>query len=315
MCHKARVRGIFKSSILEKRNFLHYSKVVTGKNIVDFKFGLFCDIVHVQSYDCLHRHNEVEILFFPKNNPVTIRFGAKIIDLLPDQTVLFWGAIPHQLVSIPQDNLQYWVAIPPEIFLYLDLSVSLVRDVMDGRVLIETNKDLRQMDLAEYPIWMRETKSDSAEIRRTMLLSLEARLRRFAYQATTTDSLNPLPEKHLLPKDKNVFQGMYDYITFNFRNQIRIDDIAEAVGIHPNYAISLFKSKCGINIVNLITMLRVYEAQRLLLTTDQKIIDVAMDSGFSSMSNFYKSFNRLCGKKPHEYRHFSDSMRTAPNLQ
>jgi AraC-like DNA-binding protein len=284
---------------------------VTGNTIVDFKFGLYCDILHVESYDCLHRHNEVEILFFPKNSPVTIRFGAQIIDLLPEQTVLFWGAIPHQLVSIPRENLQYWVAIPPEIFLSLDLSPSLVRDVMDGRILIETSKDLRQMDLAEYPIWMRETKSDAAGVRRTMLLSLEARLRRFSYLASMMDSLTPIPEKHLQPRDKNVFQRMYDYITVNFRNPISVDEIAESAGIHPNYAITLFKSKCGINIVSLITMLRIYEAQRLLLTTDQKIIDIAMDCGFSSMSNFYKSFNRLCGKRPHEYRHFSDSKRTA----
>ncbi|MDP2791740.1 MAG: helix-turn-helix domain-containing protein [Rectinemataceae bacterium] len=283
---------------------------MTGKNIIDFKFGLFCDIVRVESYDCLHRHNEIEILFYPNNNPVICRFGAQLIELQPDQTVLFWGAIPHQLVSIPENNTQYWAAIPPEIFLSLDLSPSLVRDVMDGHVLVETDQDLRNMDLAEFPIWKRETKSEVEEIRRTMLLSLEARLRRFTYQATSADSLHPLPQKHLSPKDKNTFQGMYDYITINFRNPIRIDDIANAVGLHPNYAISLFKSKCGINIVNLITMLRIYEAQRLLLTTDQKIIDIAMDTGFSSMSNFYKSFNRLCGKKPHEYRHFSDSMRS-----
>ena len=41
---------------------------------------------------------------------------------------------------------------------------------------------------------------------------------------------------------------MYDYITLNFRNPISVEEIAETAGLHPNYAISLFKEKCGTNI-------------------------------------------------------------------
>ncbi len=275
---------------------------MNGKNVVDFKFGLFCDILQVESYDCLHRHNEIEILFYQLDQPMVFRFGSRLIELHNDQTALFWGAIPHQLVSIESDNIQYWVAIPPEIFLSLDLPAALVQEVMNGRVLLESDRDLRDMDVAEFKLWKRETKNGSAESRRTMLLSLEARLRRFHYTTTSSHSPRGGTPKHLSSRDSGSFQKMYDFITLNFRNPIRVEEIAEEVNLHPNYAISLFKSKCGINIIDLVTMLRIYESQRLLLTTDQKIIDVAMDAGFGSMSNFYKSFKRLCGKNPHEYR-------------
>lgn len=43
-------------------------------------------------------------------------------------------------------------------------------------------------------------------------------------------------------------------------------------------------------------------AIRLLLTTDLKIIDIAMESGFESISSFYKSFKDVCGRRPGEYR-------------
>jgi two-component system response regulator YesN len=49
-------------------------------------------------------------------------------------------------------------------------------------------------------------------------------------------------------------------------------------------------------------MLRIYEAQRYLLTSDMKIIDIAMEVGFGSMSNFYKYFKKTCGKNPKDYR-------------
>ena len=43
-------------------------------------------------------------------------------------------------------------------------------------------------------------------------------------------------------------------------------------------------------------------AQRLLPTTEDKIIDVAMASGFSSQSSFYAAFVRLVKATPQAFR-------------
>jgi AraC family transcriptional regulator, melibiose operon regulatory protein len=275
---------------------------VNGKNIVDLKFGLHCDVLRVSSYKNLHRHDEIEILFFPNATPATVRFGAQVVEIQPDQTVLFWGAIPHQLMSIEDQSLQYWVAIPPEAFLYFDLSQEVVRDVMNGKMLVEREPDHRAIDLASFPVWKRELASRQEDVRRTLLMSLEARLRRFRPMEASPYSLGSSRPRLLAPRDRSAIQAMYDFISVNFREPIRVDDVAEAAGLHPNYAISLFKKKCGINIVALVTMLRVYEAQRLILTTDRKIIDVAMETGFRTMSNFYKSFRKVTGRSPGDYR-------------
>ena len=148
----------------------------------------------------------------------------------------------------------------------------------------------------------REASRSPQDVRRTLLMSLEARLRRFRPREAAADSLHPSQPKTLALIVKNAFKSMYDYITVNFKNPIDVTSIAQAAGLHPNYAISLFKKKSGINISTLITMLRVYEAQRLILTTNQKIVDIAMDTGFNSMSNFYKSFKKVTSKNPSDYR-------------
>jgi YesN/AraC family two-component response regulator len=95
---------------------------------------------------------------------------------------------------------------------------------------------------------------------------------------------------------------MSDYITKNFKINIHTDNIAEIAGLNPCYAATLFRKESGITITDFITMLRVYEAQRLLLTSDMKIIDIAMEAGFGSMSNFYNCFKKVCGKNPKDYR-------------
>ena len=55
-----------------------------------------------------------------------------------------------------------------------------------------------------------------------------------------------------------------------------------------------------------ITQRRVSCAQRLMATTDMKILDIANESGFGSQGQFYSCFKRLTGEAP---AHFRRSMR------
>ena len=43
-------------------------------------------------------------------------------------------------------------------------------------------------------------------------------------------------------------------------------------------------------------------AERLLATTDMKIVDIAFASGFGSASRFYSAFEALCRQSPKKYR-------------
>ena len=48
--------------------------------------------------------------------------------------------------------------------------------------------------------------------------------------------------------------------------------------------------------------IRVSHACRLLLETDQPILDIAYASGFANLSNFNRRFKELKGRSPREYR-------------
>jgi len=52
-----------------------------------------------------------------------------------------------------------------------------------------------------------------------------------------------------------------------------------------------------------LTRLRVSHAQRLLITTDLKVLDIAMESGFASVAPFYAAFAaHTPGLRPLDYR-------------
>jgi AraC-like DNA-binding protein len=276
------------------------------KKLEELTFGLNCNIEIYPPWDRLHRHDEIEMCFFSTKKPVMFRVGGQVIELDQSSTILFWGTIPHQIVVIGQEVMQYYITIPPYIFLSWNLPNSLTQNILNGSIIIEKDEALRRMDLASFPVWLKDAADTKNPQRRIALdLSLEARIRRFSI--SPRPGLTSLVRKPAFPgptpgKANKAFLRIFDYITRNYKNDLRIEDIAEITGLHPNYITTLFRKESGINITDYVLMLRIYEAQRLLLTSDMKIIDIAMEVGFGSMSNFYKYFKKICGKNPKDYR-------------
>jgi len=91
-------------------------------------------------------------------------------------------------------------------------------------------------------------------------------------------------------------------IAQRYTEPLTVEEIGKTVGLHPNYAMSLFKKAFGTTLVDYLIHHRVSHAQRLLATTDMKVVDVAFDSGFNSISRFNEAFRRGCGCSPREYR-------------
>ena len=61
-----------------------------------------------------------------------------------------------------------------------------------------------------------------------------------------------------------------------------------------------------------LTQYRVAHAQQLLLTTEQSISEIALASGFSSLSRFYAAFREICNDSP---KHYRQSLREAREMR
>ncbi len=95
---------------------------------------------------------------------------------------------------------------------------------------------------------------------------------------------------------------MATFVARHYRDPIGVEAVAREVGLHPDYASALFRKVFGVTPTRFILHHRVSHAQRMLVTSDAKVLEVALEAGFGSLSRFNAAFRQLCGCAPREYR-------------
>lgn len=92
------------------------------------------------------------------------------------------------------------------------------------------------------------------------------------------------------------------YVEKNYAEDITLDIVASQLAITGGYLSTYFKEKTGKNFVDYVNEVRIREAQRLLLNTNNKIQEVALNSGYQNLNSFNRMFKKLNGVTPREFR-------------
>jgi AraC-like DNA-binding protein len=95
---------------------------------------------------------------------------------------------------------------------------------------------------------------------------------------------------------------MIEYISNNYKRDIGISDISEAVGLSYSHVRKVFKDELGESIVDYINCMRIKEAKQLLLSTDLSIKSIASSIGYNNDQSFTRFFKKYEGMTPGEYR-------------
>ena len=107
-------------------------------------------------------------------------------------------------------------------------------------------------------------------------------------------------------KNKNVMSktaaGIVAFISKNYKQNLSLKQIAEAVELSPNYICELFKKEMGINLSSYILQYRINRAKELLVSSNLKSYEIAEKTGFSDESYFSRSFKKVTGLSPYEFR-------------
>ncbi len=92
------------------------------------------------------------------------------------------------------------------------------------------------------------------------------------------------------------------FIFENFRRDIRLADLAAALGLSEWACSRFIKKNTGNSFTDYVTMLRLGDACKLLSSSDMSVTDICYEVGYSNVSNFNRTFLRLRGLTPSAYR-------------
>lgn len=100
----------------------------------------------------------------------------------------------------------------------------------------------------------------------------------------------------------NEIMAAKKYLENNYKDDIKLQNVAENIRLSPNYLGYLFKKELSVNITEYLTQLRIEKAKELLRDTNMKSYQIAEATGFSDNAYFSKVFKKAAGMNPNEFR-------------
>lgn len=263
-----------------------------GKELSEY--GLTCEMWSPDLMQKQDRHNEIEVNYFPDGG-LTYLFHDRKVEVPPRRFVVFWGLIPHQIVSYRQPVPYYVCTIPVSVFLNWKLPEPFVRTVMSGNVFVDASDINSSYDICMLDNWLHDIRDPGC--RDLVLLELHARFARMAYGFDRSGVQGQIRDH-----ETSIVEKIAVYIARNYNRPLQVADISRSVGLHPDYANAIFKKTFHCTIYEYVIKERVSRAQRLLIATDMNISDIVYDCGFNSISSFNAAFLKLSGCTPRVYR-------------
>lgn len=92
------------------------------------------------------------------------------------------------------------------------------------------------------------------------------------------------------------------HIQRHFREPLRLGEVAAQVGLSPAYFSTLFKKSTGEAFCHYVQRLRMDEARRLLLETQDSVTAISRQVGFNSLTHFTRVFYRFEKCAPGRFR-------------
>lgn len=88
----------------------------------------------------------------------------------------------------------------------------------------------------------------------------------------------------------------------NSSEPFNLSDLAEFVGVHPTHLARVFRQFERCTIGDYIRQIRIENARNKILSSNESLVQIALNTGFADQTHFSRSFKNVTGMTPNEFR-------------
>ena len=92
------------------------------------------------------------------------------------------------------------------------------------------------------------------------------------------------------------------YINEKYYMPLSLEEVSSQVGFNPAYFSTMFKKEAGMNFLEYLISIRIQQAKRMLLESDDSIAEITEVVGYNDLKYFSKLFKKTTGLTPSEFR-------------
>ena len=244
------------------------------------RVGVRCDI-HRQKYICRkHIHYFAELVLV-LDGKLTVSVNGKTETAEKNQFIFLFPFQKHEYTS---DEVSYFLICTFPMSILLDFAAK------------ASGKSGKRAVFNASPLTVELFKEKFVDTEKTTVYGvnccLQAMLDDFYSQVELTES----------DTDNNAMDRLTRYISKNYKNQLPLHDVAQALGYSPNYLSHCIFKTLGMNYRTLLGSTRSEYARIMLATTNLSVLEIAMECGFPNLRSLQRHFKDFMGVSPSDYR-------------
>lgn len=277
------------NSYFEMLNFNSGKKINVSKKI-DINFS-----------DTMHWHPYIEILVsLYDNNEVTINFTKHVLKT-NDLVIIYPGdlhSLDHAaenafiLVQFPLDLLMIMSEFNSNFSMFSQYHcIKYDPSNIDSDRMIFLIKELPEL-------YFDDTLFNEVRIY-SILLEFFVKLGQYCVNAKKEEFSGDANSEY---KSTKLMTEACLYISQNCTKPLTLDDISHHIGVSKSHFAHLFKKYTNMTFIDFLTTERIKRTEFLISNPKAHLIDIAFDSGFSSVSSFNRAFKKIKGISPSEFR-------------
>ncbi|KAE9636183.1 MAG: AraC family transcriptional regulator, activator of mtrCDE [Epulopiscium sp.] len=258
-----------------------------------------------EGIDGLHFHNYLEIGYCYDGfgalelENESIRSGPDMFSIVPPNC-------PHRASSDPGTK-SYWE------WLFIDAEQCLKNMYRDDTLFIqEILKKIYRRPLllraSEYPVLNQIILNIIREMRKKDIYYKESVKGYVHVLIVELLRLNDQEEqKAKIKKQTSRISGALDYVKENYRDEIKISQLAQACNMSESHFRRVFLETMNMKPVDYINLIRIQKACELIQKTQISMEDVAYKVGFTAVSTFNRNFKKLVGISPYQWKQSAEN--------